>query len=142
MMRVICRFLIVIDLLPIGPSSLTLGRDDHHTYTQFNLNSLPWVKGSKVGEYVWRELTAYLPFPVRLDPFGSYVISLKYGARRDSNSARWPCTRLESGNISTPLGNVHFHCCSACYGITQLFVLPAPPSRNVCNDADSSTQLE
>lgn len=115
-------------------SSLMLGRDDHKSYSLFNLNSLPWTKGASVGDYVWRELTAYLPYPVRVDPFSTYILTLKYDSRRSSLRSKWPYTRLDSGIINSSLGNINFHCCSECYGITQLFMLPAAPSRNVCND--------
>lgn len=115
-------------------SSLTLGRDDHKSYSIFNLNSLPWTKGAAVGDYAWQELTAYLPYPVRVDPFSTYMVSLKYESRRNSSTTKWPFTRLESGVINSSIGTINFHCCSECYGITQLFILPAPPPRNVCND--------
>lgn len=118
----------------LGPSSLTLARDDNSSCTQFNLNSLPWTKGSTVGDYAWREMTAYLPYPLRIDPFSVYVINLKYGARKDIGITKWPVTRLECGAIKTDLGPISFFCYSACYGITQLFMLPAPPNRNICND--------
>lgn len=114
-------------------SSLTLGRDDHKAYSVFNLNSLPWTKGAAVGDYAWQELTAYLPYPVRVDPFSTYMMTLRYESRRHS-STKWPFTRLESGVIDSSVGTINFHCYSECYGITQLFILPASPPRNVCND--------
>lgn len=97
---------------------------------------MPWTKGAAVGDFVWRELTAYFPYPVRVDPFGTYFITLKRNSTGDSANVMWPNTRLESGVMRSSLGTMNFQCCSDCYGLTQLFMLPAPPYRNVCNGVE------
>lgn len=123
---------------PAGPSSLALSKDDNKAFLQFNLNSLTWTKGSTVGRDTWREMIAYLPYPVRIDPFGNYNLSIRSvsGRGKELLSAKWPRTRLDSEVIHTDLGVINFRSYGPCFGVTQLFLLPAPPFRSVCNDDD------
>lgn len=118
-----------------GPACLNLLREDNKMYVQFNLNSLPWTRGQVEGRDVWREMIAYLPYPIRLDPFSSYTLTMRSGHTNKIQSASWPRTRLDTEILNTHVGVVRFRACGSCYGITQLFILPAPPYRNICNNS-------
>ncbi|KAG8200761.1 hypothetical protein JTE90_006345 [Oedothorax gibbosus] len=132
--RIIGLFRISSCLFP-GPSCLALSKEDNKVFLQFNLNSLTWTKGSTVGRDAWREMIAYLPFPVRIDPFGTYNLSIRYSGRgKELLTAKWPRTRLDSEVVNTDLGVINFRAYGPCFGVTQLFLLPAPPYRSVCND--------
>ncbi|GIX83782.1 uncharacterized protein CEXT_675911 [Caerostris extrusa] len=119
------------------PCNLILSRDDNKTLIQFNLNSLSWTKGTASGKETWNEMIAYLPFPIRLDPFSTYSLTLKCRGNKDMFYTRWPRTRLDSEVISTDLGHIVFRVTGHCYALTQLFILPAPPYRNICNISNS-----
>ncbi|GFU42048.1 BACK domain-containing protein [Nephila pilipes] len=100
---------------------------------QFNLTSLSWTKGATNGSEIWHEMIAYLPYPIRLDPFSTYMLDIKNRQSKEMALAKWPKTRLESEIITSDLGTIVFRVYGACFGITQLFVLPAPPYRSICN---------
>ncbi|GFW47562.1 BACK domain-containing protein [Trichonephila clavipes] len=100
---------------------------------QFNLTSLSWTRGSAAGRDIWHEMIAYLPYPIRLDPFSTYMLNLKNRRSKELAFARWPKTRLESEVITSDMGTIVLRVSGTCFGITQLFILPAPPYRNICN---------
>ncbi|XP_015921405.2 kelch repeat and BTB domain-containing protein 12 [Parasteatoda tepidariorum] len=117
-----------------APNYLILSRDDGKVFIQLNLMSLPWSRGASVGCQVWKEMTAYLPYPVRVDPYNTYALSLRSTRPvREDRCVKWPITRLDTEPIQTNMEKISLtsHGCS--YGVTQLFILPAPPFRNVCN---------
>ncbi|GFR06521.1 BACK domain-containing protein [Trichonephila clavata] len=116
-----------------GPCCLTLSKDDDKLLIQFNLTSLSWTRGSAADRDIWHEMIAYLPYPIRLDPFSTYMLNLKNRRSKELAFARWPKTRLESEVITSDLGTIVFRVSGTCFGITQLFILPAPPYRNICN---------
>ncbi|KFM65251.1 hypothetical protein X975_07539, partial [Stegodyphus mimosarum] len=114
-------------------SALILGREGSKTLLHFSFNSLPWTDGRKIGNYTWRELVAYFPYPVRVDPFSNYIFKINCSMLQ----VKWPKTLQEKTVVYTDVGPLGFTSLSQCYGITQLFILPAAPSRRVCNDDES-----
>ncbi|XP_054706469.1 uncharacterized protein LOC129216284 [Uloborus diversus] len=121
----------------IGTADLILKRVDNKFSMLFNLQSLPWNRGANTGEYVWREMFAYFPYPIRIDPFHTYVLNVKCGTLSSPMAVKWPSTKLEIGLLPTELGPINFFTYGSTFGITQLFLFPAPPFRPACNDIDS-----
>ncbi|GBM59070.1 hypothetical protein AVEN_117510-1 [Araneus ventricosus] len=116
-----------------SPCCLTLSREENKTLIQFNLNSLSWTRGANAGNEIWHEMIAYLPFPIRLDPFSTYTLTMRIRQNKELEFAKWPRTRLDSEIITSELGSIVFKSFGCCYGLTQLFILPASPYRNICN---------
>ncbi|KAF8763957.1 kelch-like ECH-associated protein 1A [Argiope bruennichi] len=115
------------------PCFLTLSREENKTLIQFNLNSLAWTKGANAGNEIWHEMIAYLPYPIRLDPFSTYTLTLRIRRSKEIEFAKWPRTRLDSEIVVSDLGSIIFKSFGCCFGLTQLFILPASPYRNICN---------
>ncbi|CAL1279537.1 unnamed protein product [Larinioides sclopetarius] len=116
-----------------SPCCITLSREENKTLIQFNLNSLSWTRGANAGTEIWHEMIAYLPFPIRLDPFSTYTLTMRMRRNKELEFAKWPRTRLDSEIITSDLGNIVFKSFGHCFGLTQLFILPASPYRNICN---------